>query len=68
MIVLKKTTYNSFRDPIFFIEYIVFILRLISVQFQLQDERTIVGKGLFKKETNIEVFLGLQVELSTGIY
>lgn len=45
---------------------IIFILLLISLWFQLQDERTIVGKGLFKKETNIEVFLGLQVELSTG--
>lgn len=33
---------------------------------QMQDERTIIGKALFKKETKIEAFVGLKVELSTG--
>ena len=34
---------------------------------QLQDERTVIGKDLFKKETNIQLFVGLKVQLSTGI-
>ena len=33
---------------------------------QLHDERTIIGKTLFKKETKIQAFLGLKVQLSTG--
>ena len=35
---------------------------------QLHDERTVIGKTLFKKETKIQAFLGLKVHLSTGIY
>lgn len=31
-----------------------------------QDEQTIIGKALFKKETNMELFNGLKVTLSTG--
>ncbi|KAJ8299880.1 hypothetical protein KUTeg_021399 [Tegillarca granosa] len=31
-----------------------------------QDEYTVIGKNLFKKETNIQTFVGLKVELSTG--
>ena len=34
---------------------------------QVQDERTIIGKALFKKETRIELFVSMKVELSTGI-
>ena len=30
------------------------------------DEFSVVCKGLFKKETNIETFVGLKVKLSTG--
>ena len=35
---------------------------------QLHDERTVIGKTLFKKETKIQAFLGLKVQLSTGSY
>lgn len=31
-----------------------------------QDEYTVIGKNLFKKETNIQTFVGLKVELSSG--
>jgi selenocysteine-specific elongation factor len=30
------------------------------------NEHEVIGKNLFKKETNIQLFVGLQVELSTG--
>lgn len=30
------------------------------------DEYTVIGKSLFKKETNIDLFVGLRVTLSTG--
>jgi selenocysteine-specific elongation factor len=30
------------------------------------DEHTLIGRALFKKETNIELFVGLKVQLSTG--
>ena len=30
------------------------------------DDYTIIGRGLFKKESNIEVFVGLKVRLSSG--
>ncbi len=30
------------------------------------DESTIIGKGLFKKETNLDLFNGLKVSLSSG--
>ena len=30
------------------------------------DEQTVIGRSLFKKETNIEMFVGLKVHLSTG--
>ncbi|RNA00564.1 selenocysteine-specific elongation factor, partial [Brachionus plicatilis] len=30
------------------------------------DEFTVIGKALFKKETNIDIFVGLRVQLSTG--
>ena len=33
---------------------------------RLVDEYTLVGRGLFKKETNIQLFLNLKVTLSTG--
>ena len=33
---------------------------------RLVDEYSLVGKGLFKKETNIQIFLNLKVRLSTG--
>ena len=31
-----------------------------------QDEYTLIGKNLFKKETNIQMFVGLKVTLSSG--
>ncbi len=30
------------------------------------DEMTVIGKALFKKETNMDLFVGLKVTLSTG--
>lgn len=30
------------------------------------DETTVIGKSLFKKETNIDLFVGMKVNLSTG--
>ena len=30
------------------------------------DESTVIGKALFKKETNIDLFVGMKVSLSTG--
>ena len=33
---------------------------------RMQDEMTVIGKALFKKETNMELFNGLRVTLSTG--
>ena len=30
------------------------------------DEYTLIGRSLFKKETNLQIFVGLKVELSTG--
>ena len=30
------------------------------------DEYTLIGRALFKKETNIDLFVGLRVKLSTG--
>ena len=32
----------------------------------MSDEYTIIGRALFKKETNIQLFTGLKVQLSTG--
>lgn len=32
------------------------------------DEQTVIGKALFKKETNMDLFVGLKVTLSTGGY
>ncbi|XP_065903267.1 selenocysteine-specific elongation factor-like isoform X2 [Dysidea avara] len=33
---------------------------------RLHDECTVIGKGLFKKETKMDKFIGLKVALSTG--
>eukprot|EP00049_Salpingoeca_infusionum_P016750 m.346502 g.346502 ORF g.346502 m.346502 type:complete len:480 (+) comp16143_c0_seq3:473-1912(+) len=33
---------------------------------RLHDDSTVIGKDLFKKETNIEAFVGMAVRLSTG--
>jgi selenocysteine-specific elongation factor len=33
---------------------------------RMQDIYTVIGKSLFKKETNIDLFTGLKVNLSTG--
>lgn len=32
----------------------------------MTDEYNVIGRGLFKKETNLQMFVGLKVELSTG--
>ncbi|ELR21543.1 selenocysteinespecific elongation factor, putative [Acanthamoeba castellanii str. Neff] len=33
---------------------------------RVQDEYTVIGRGFFKKETDLTIFLGLKVEASTG--
>ncbi|XP_022081004.1 selenocysteine-specific elongation factor-like [Acanthaster planci] len=33
---------------------------------RMMDEYSIIGRSLFKKETNLQIFVGLKVELSTG--
>ncbi|XP_028680079.1 selenocysteine-specific elongation factor [Erpetoichthys calabaricus] len=33
---------------------------------RVSDEYTVIGRNLFKKETNIQLFVGLKVTLSTG--
>ncbi|KAL5479988.1 hypothetical protein EMCRGX_G023601 [Ephydatia muelleri] len=33
---------------------------------RIQDEKTVIGRGLFKRETKIQSFLGLTVKLSSG--
>ena len=33
---------------------------------QVLDDHSVIGRSLFKKETNIQLFVGLRVHLSTG--
>lgn len=33
---------------------------------QVLDDHSVIGRSLFKKETNIQLFVGLRVQLSTG--
>ena len=33
---------------------------------QVTDDYTVIGRSLFKKETNMQLFVGLKVALSTG--
>lgn len=33
---------------------------------QVMDDYSVIGRSLFKKETNIQIFVGLKVKLSTG--
>lgn len=35
---------------------------------QVQDAHTVIGKGMFKKETDMSIFANLKVEFSTGMY
>ena len=37
-----------------------------TLSIQLQDANTIIGRGLFKKQTKLDAFIGLTVRLSTG--
>lgn len=32
----------------------------------MADDYTVIGRNLFKKETNLQLFVGLKVKLSTG--
>lgn len=32
----------------------------------MTDDYTVIGRSLFKKETNLQLFVGLKVMLSTG--
>jgi len=40
--------------------------KLIHLLAQMHDEYNVICKGLLKKETNVGLFAGLRVELSTG--
>lgn len=40
-------------------------LSLLSAA-QVTDDYTVIGRNLFKKETNLQLFVGLKVTLSTG--
>lgn len=33
---------------------------------KVTDDYTVIGRNLFKKETNLQLFVGLKVTLSTG--
>ncbi len=33
---------------------------------QVTDDYTVIGRSLFKKETNLQLFVGLRITLSTG--
>lgn len=33
---------------------------------QVTDDYSVIGRSLFKKETNLQLFVGLKVTLSTG--
>lgn len=33
---------------------------------QVMDDYSVIGRSLFKKETNIQLFVGFKVHLSTG--
>lgn len=37
-----------------------------SFSLQVSDDYTVIGRNLFKKETNLQLFVGLKVTLSTG--
>lgn len=38
----------------------------LGVWGQVMDDHSVIGRSLFKKETNIQLFVGLKVHLSTG--
>ncbi|PSN35635.1 Selenocysteine-specific elongation factor [Blattella germanica] len=40
--------------------------RKVGVVERASNEYEVIGKGMFKKETNIQLFVGLKVDLSTG--
>ena len=52
---------NTFIWYVFTCSHIPFIC-------QVHDERTVIGKMLFKKETKIDLFTSMKVRLSTGNY
>lgn len=62
---------DSFTDPKYLISDLpklkVFKTKVREgVVERCQDEYTLIGKNLFKKETNIQTFVGLKVTLSSG--
>ncbi len=38
----------------------------VCTLLQMHDDNSVIGKSLFKKETKMEAFIGLKVNLSTG--
>lgn len=51
--------------------YLSLVLQFISLFAillcsQVTDDYTVIGRNLFKKETNLQLFVGLKVTLSTG--
>lgn len=43
-----------------------FELMDLFLVFQVTDDYSLIGRSLFKKETNLQLFVGLKVTLSTG--
>lgn len=42
------------------------MLSLLDIWEQVINDYSVIGRSLFKKETNIQLFVGLKVHLSTG--
>ncbi|XP_063093877.1 selenocysteine-specific elongation factor isoform X4 [Cavia porcellus] len=47
-------------------QHLRIILSSEAIQNQAMDDYSVIGRSLFKKETNIQLFVGLKVHLSTG--
>ena len=47
--------------------FIYFVINLLFPTLaQVTDDYPVIGRNLFKKETNLQLFVGLKVTLSTG--
>lgn len=76
----KKEQWNGWLQIFIFIKNIFWTLHVPWLQLssfanflfqffifgQVTDDYTVIGRNLFKKETNLQLFVGLKVTLSTG--
>lgn len=63
----KQNTNLNINSQIYLSELKVFKEKVKEgVIERKHDEMTLIGKSLFKKETNMDLFVGLKVKLSTG--